>query len=295
LHRNSGPDTDSQRQQSDPPVIYGAAEWAATSRVGLFAGSDFEPQPDGTLRCPTNHPLYPQERRAEQDGTLRIVYAARIRDCRTCPLCVQCLAHGNETKHASLRERCSQANRGTIASTRACSVSCSCHAADSVGRLEPVPDTAQADEPFVHTNRHHHASTSHRPSALWSRARPIDPAGTQTCSANVGAASGTQRLERIRVWCEASPVRHSNGLRPGHRPSFGRIGMVPVLGSHQARRKGAVSASRRAFFSGYARDFSHSILLICNISFLIFLILNYINKRNLILFLYKTLINSFFL
>jgi hypothetical protein len=38
--------------------------------------------------------------------------------------------------------------------------------------------------------------------------------------------------------------------------------MVPMLGSHQAQRKGAVSASRRAFFSGYARDFFHSILLI---------------------------------
>jgi hypothetical protein len=59
-----------------------------------------EPQPDGTLRCPTNHPLYPQERRAEQDDTVRIVYAARIRDCRACGLRVQCLAHGKETKHA---------------------------------------------------------------------------------------------------------------------------------------------------------------------------------------------------
>ncbi len=68
--------------------------------MGLFAGADFEPQPDGTLRCPTNHPLYPQERRAEQDGTIRIVYAARIRDCRACGLRVQCLAHGNETKRA---------------------------------------------------------------------------------------------------------------------------------------------------------------------------------------------------
>ena len=112
LHQNSGPDTAEQSEeqtspalkdphhQSDPPVIYGAPAWAATSRAGIFAGADFEPQPDGTLRCPTNHPLYPQERRAEQDGTVRIVYAARIRDCRACGLRVQCLAHGNEAKHA---------------------------------------------------------------------------------------------------------------------------------------------------------------------------------------------------
>src|SRR5260370_5450117 len=59
-----------------------------------------ELQPDGTLHCPTNHPLYPRERRAEQDGTIRIVYAARIRDCRACPPRVQSLAHGNQTKHA---------------------------------------------------------------------------------------------------------------------------------------------------------------------------------------------------
>jgi hypothetical protein len=66
--------------------------------VGIFAGTDFTEQSDGTLRCPTNHPLYPQERRAERDGTVRVVYAARIGDCRVCPLRVQCLAHGNETK-----------------------------------------------------------------------------------------------------------------------------------------------------------------------------------------------------
>jgi hypothetical protein len=112
LHQSSDPDTAEQSEeqtspalkdphhQSDPPVIYGAPQWAATSRVGLFAGADFQPQPDGTLRCPTDHPLYPQERRAEQDGTIRIVYAARIGDCRACPLRVQCLAHGHETKHA---------------------------------------------------------------------------------------------------------------------------------------------------------------------------------------------------
>ncbi len=108
MHQPWGPDTAEQSEEqtslalkgSDPPVIYGAPEWAGTSRVGLFAGADFQPQSDGTLRCPTNHPLYPQERRAEQDGTVRIVYAARIRDCRACGLRVQCLAHGKETKHA---------------------------------------------------------------------------------------------------------------------------------------------------------------------------------------------------
>jgi hypothetical protein len=82
-------------QESHRSDIYGAPEWARTSRVGVF-----EPQTDGTLRCPANRPLYPQERRAEHDGTLRVVYAARLGDCRACPLREQCLAHGNETKRA---------------------------------------------------------------------------------------------------------------------------------------------------------------------------------------------------
>ena len=80
-------------------LIYGAPERAHTSRVGIFAGADFQPQSDGTLRCPANRPLYPQERRAEHDGTLRVVYAARISHCRACPLREQCLAHGKDTKH----------------------------------------------------------------------------------------------------------------------------------------------------------------------------------------------------
>ena len=86
-------------QQSHSSVIYGAPEWARTAHEGIYAGRDFQPQPDGTLRCPADRPLYPQEHRPEQDGTLRVVYAARIGHCRACPLREQCLAHGKENKH----------------------------------------------------------------------------------------------------------------------------------------------------------------------------------------------------
>jgi len=77
------------------------------NRAGIFAGTDFRATTRRQrLRCPTNHPLYPQERRAE---TGMAPYAscmlARIRDCRACGLRVQCLAHGNETKRAR-RVRC---------------------------------------------------------------------------------------------------------------------------------------------------------------------------------------------
>jgi hypothetical protein len=73
-----------------PSVIYGPPQWARPSFTGGFPGSAFTPQLDGTLCCPANHPLCPQERRPERDGSLRILYAARIGHCRSCPLRAQC-------------------------------------------------------------------------------------------------------------------------------------------------------------------------------------------------------------
>jgi len=73
-----------------PAITYGPPQWARSSFTHGFPGSAFTPQPDGTLRCPANHPLYPQERRSERDGSLRILYAARIGHCRSCPLRAQC-------------------------------------------------------------------------------------------------------------------------------------------------------------------------------------------------------------
>ena len=73
-----------------PAIVYGPPQWARPSFTHGFPGSAFTPQPDGTLRCPANHPLYPQERRPERDGSVRILYAARIGHCRFCPLRAQC-------------------------------------------------------------------------------------------------------------------------------------------------------------------------------------------------------------
>ncbi|MFL5667647.1 MAG: hypothetical protein ACJ8BW_40820 [Ktedonobacteraceae bacterium] len=73
-----------------PSVIYGPPQWARASFTHGFPGSAFTPQADGTLRCPANHPLYPQERRSERDGSLRVLYAARIGHCCPCPLRAQC-------------------------------------------------------------------------------------------------------------------------------------------------------------------------------------------------------------
>jgi len=58
-------------------VSYGPPQWARSSYTKGFAGSDFRLLPDGTLRCPADHPLYPSERRRERNGSLRVLYAAR--------------------------------------------------------------------------------------------------------------------------------------------------------------------------------------------------------------------------
>jgi hypothetical protein len=81
-----------------PGLTYGPPEFAQTPRSGKFAATDFELQPDGTLRCPANHPLYAEARRPEREGAVRVLYAARLPDCRGCPLREHCLGYGNQAK-----------------------------------------------------------------------------------------------------------------------------------------------------------------------------------------------------
>jgi hypothetical protein len=79
-------------------VTYGAPKLARAAQMGGFAADTFTPQPDGTLRCPANQPLYAQERRPERNGSVRILYAARVGHCRVCRLRQQCQGHGTATK-----------------------------------------------------------------------------------------------------------------------------------------------------------------------------------------------------
>lgn len=80
------------------PVVYGPPQWARPSYTRGFAGADFQLFPDGTLRCPAGHPLYAQERRPERDGSVRVLYAARIGHCRSCPLREQCQESATTSK-----------------------------------------------------------------------------------------------------------------------------------------------------------------------------------------------------
>jgi hypothetical protein len=81
-----------------PAVTYGPPQWARPSFTHGFPGSAFTPQPDGILRCPADRLLYPQERRTERDGSIRVLYAARIGHCRSCPLRTQCQESSSTVK-----------------------------------------------------------------------------------------------------------------------------------------------------------------------------------------------------
>jgi len=85
-------------EKQPPPVTYGPPQWARPSFTGGFPGSAFTLQPDGTLHCPADRPLYPQERRPERGGSLRVLYAARISHCRGCPLRSQCQESSSSVK-----------------------------------------------------------------------------------------------------------------------------------------------------------------------------------------------------
>ena len=76
---------------------YGPLASATSWKAGRFSGKDFALQPDGTLCCPAGKSLHPSEQRIEPDGSLRVLYAARIGDCRACPLREQCQWHGHQT------------------------------------------------------------------------------------------------------------------------------------------------------------------------------------------------------
>jgi hypothetical protein len=88
-----------------------ARDWGR--RMGRFTGQAFEVLENGTLRCPAEKILRPQERRTEADGALRIVYRARKEDCRSCRLARDCLGRQASGEHprrvSAVRKRVVQA------------------------------------------------------------------------------------------------------------------------------------------------------------------------------------------
>jgi hypothetical protein len=80
-----------------PPSGYAPPQVGSAWKAGRFSGQDFALQPDGTLRCPAEQTLLPHEQRREADGSLRVVYGASIRSCRSCQLREQCQWNGSAT------------------------------------------------------------------------------------------------------------------------------------------------------------------------------------------------------
>jgi hypothetical protein len=66
-------------------------------KADRFSGQDFALQPDGALSCPAGKTLRPTEQRREADGSLRVLYSARIIDCRGCSKRPQCQWNGEAT------------------------------------------------------------------------------------------------------------------------------------------------------------------------------------------------------
>jgi hypothetical protein len=82
-----------------PAQGYASAVPGQPWKQGRFSGRDFALQPNGTLRCPAGATLAPTEQRREADGSLRVVYEARIRDCRPCRVREHCQWHGQAARH----------------------------------------------------------------------------------------------------------------------------------------------------------------------------------------------------
>jgi hypothetical protein len=92
-HRQPAP---TPAQTADLVPIYGPLElsqpWAKARR--RFSAQDFRFGEGDTLICPTGKILRPRERRRLPNGDLRVLYAAKVHECRTCPQAGACLGRG---------------------------------------------------------------------------------------------------------------------------------------------------------------------------------------------------------
>ncbi len=126
-------------QAGEAPVVeqYGPLEVAQTwgRASGRFTGEAFAMLEDGTLRCPADKILRPQERRTEADGTLRIVYRARKEDCHSCAFASKCLGRQASGEHprrvSAVRKRVAEAGGMRAALVHAAATQVDQHTAQS--------------------------------------------------------------------------------------------------------------------------------------------------------------------
>ena len=104
-----------------PVQGYGKPAVALPWKAGRFSGQDFALQPDGVLSCPAGKTLRPTEQQSFADGSLRVLYSARILDCRGCPKRPQCQWHGEaitKPRRISVRLASSPGWSRTVAASR---------------------------------------------------------------------------------------------------------------------------------------------------------------------------------
>lgn len=70
-----------------------AQPWAKARR--RFSAQEFRVLDDDTLECPAGKLLRVRERRKRENGDLRILYTAKMGDCRPCPRAAQCVGRGS--------------------------------------------------------------------------------------------------------------------------------------------------------------------------------------------------------
>src|SRR5258708_16506297 len=157
---------------------------------------------------PASQPLYAQERRPERDGSVRVLYAARVGHCRACPLREQCQGYGTATKKPRRKSRRAVASRWSTSRTCRSPCACSSLSCNPVGRLEPMPDATRVDDSTTHTNRHHHRPAC-RVLCRDSSKAPAHAATTGALAAQLGRATGTQCPSKDCSRCGDHPVRSS--------------------------------------------------------------------------------------
>lgn len=191
-----------------PTVTYGAPQWARPSFTHGFPGSAFTLEPDGTLRCPANHPLYLQERRPERDGSLRLLYAARIAHCRSCPLRAQCQESGETIKPRRVSAVLWPLSTSPSDSSPPASASASLPSAPVLWRDWPRCDIRRTWMKLVAPPNHLSGKLCCVPIAGKSLSRKgLDPSGAGTLAAFLGTtplsqcpSSGRSQIDRHTSW-----------------------------------------------------------------------------------------------
>jgi hypothetical protein len=208
--------TDVQLETYGPLEV--ARDWARAS--GRFSGQAFEVLEDGTLRCPAEKILRPQERRKEADGTLRIVYRARKEDCRGCALARECLGRQSSGEHprrvSAVRKRVVQSGATKSALIH-----------EDVPQLDKASEMSELvwyDLPGYRL-RHAYVENLRRQRVTVVKLRPDRPAEVQTKAPRMWTRA--ERAHRRLSWAARLARNQCSASQPRYRVTV--FGVGPAL------------------------------------------------------------------